>query len=135
MTLYIELGGRSVIEHAVRQAVSACALTNSKSPGAFAPHKTAQATEDLIEFLTFLFGGSPFYEGQAIHQAFSCLCNSHPGFDEVRDVLLQELTRRPQTAGLRPQVHAALEQIRHHAVRLPLPAHSQERPYAQARHF
>lgn len=135
MTLYIELGGRSVIEHAVRQAVGTCALTNSRSPGAFAPQKTAQATEDLIEFLTFLFGGSPFYEGPVIHQAFSCLCNSHPSFDEVRDVLLQELTRRPQAAALRPQVHAALEQIRHHAVRQPYPHHHQEPAQTHAMPF
>ncbi|MFN4127784.1 hypothetical protein [Pannonibacter indicus] len=135
MTLYIELGGRSVIERAVRQVVNARSGSQSGISGMFTPQQTAQASEDLTEFLTFLFGGSPIYEGPAIHLSFSCLCTSHAAFDEVRDLFTRELTLRPQTAGLRPQVHAALEQIRHHAVRQPHPARAQERPQFQARSF
>jgi hypothetical protein len=127
MTLYIELGGRSVIKRAVRQVVNARSGSQSGISGMFTPQQTAQASEDLTEFLT--------YEGPAIHLFFSCLCTSHAAFDEVRDLFTRELTLRPQTAGLRPQVHAALEQIRHHAVRQPHPARAQERPQFQARSF
>lgn len=135
MTLYIELGGRSVIERAVRQVLNVRLQNTSRPSDVMLPHQAELLREDLTEFLIFLFGGAPFYEGPAIHHAFSYICNSHSAFDEVRDMFIEELTPRPQTAGLRPQVHAALEQIRHHAVRQPHPAQMQERPQLQARSF
>lgn len=135
MTLYIELGGRSVIERAVRHVLSVRLPNTSRPSDVMLPHQAELLREDLTEFLIFLFGGAPFYEGPAIHHAFSYICSSHSAFDEVREMFIQELTQRPQAAGLRAQVHAALEQIRHHAVRQPHPAQMQERPQLQARSF
>jgi hypothetical protein len=109
MTLYLELGGRT----AIRRAVLATQAGDQPAP---------QATlEDLTEFLVFLFGGAPVYEGPALHHTVAAICQGHSGFDRLADELTEALTRSPATAALARDVRQVLEQVRCHAVRGPHP--------------
>ena len=109
MTLYLELGGRA----ALRRAVLAAQGGDQPAP---------QATlEDFVEFLVFLFGGAPVYEGPALHHTVAAICQGHSGFDRLVDDLTGALTGAPATAPLAHDVRRVLEQVRCHAVRGPHP--------------
>lgn len=118
MTLYLELGGRTAILNAVSAALAG---TDATQPG---------TAEDFTEFLVFLFGGAPVYEGPALHQTLGSVCRDHAGFDRLADALARALIRSPQTRPLDHDVRRTLEQIRCHAVRGPHPVALSAAPVA-----
>ncbi|NBN63732.1 hypothetical protein GWI72_03765 [Microvirga tunisiensis] len=109
MTLYLELGGRAAIRRALEATLSG------------GHPEQVEAREEFAEFLVFLFGGAPVYEGPALHQTVAPFCCGHQAYDRLVDALTEVLTASPQAAGLERDVRRALEQVRCHVVRSPHP--------------
>lgn len=86
MTLYMKIGGRTAIENALpalREALEA-------DPCFDLPSSCAEFEQsgDLCEFLVFLFGGSPVYDGKPAASLLSPLCSCEDAYERFVDHLV-----------------------------------------------
>ncbi|POF31494.1 globin domain-containing protein [Roseibium marinum] len=112
MTLYMKLGGRK----AIKQAMPRLRARLEQDP-CFDLSKFRQEFErsdDLTEFLIFLFGGAPFYDGKPVTELLSPVCPSQEIYQRFVDHLVtvifdgrtsgEETGLRDLMERLRPQV-------------------------------
>ncbi|ADZ70239.1 hypothetical protein [Polymorphum gilvum] len=113
MTLYLTLGGRP----AIRQAVAAV-LTEPmpEAGGGTVPAAAATAADDLTEFLVFLFGGAPIYEGPPISHTLAPYCADPGGYDRFVDRLARHLVGRNLPVRVEAELRVLLERVRRHVV-------------------
>ncbi|MBN9670893.1 Clp protease ClpP [Roseibium aggregatum] len=86
MTLYNKLGGRK----AIMQAMPLLQVRLEQDP-CFDLTKFRQEFErsdDLTEFLVFLFGGAPFYDGKPVNALLSPICTCADVYDRFVDHLV-----------------------------------------------
>jgi hypothetical protein len=114
MTLYLKLGGRPAIEEAAKRLQRRLRHDPAfREPVASAPdnHRT-----DLSEFLIFLSGGSPFYDGTPIGKILAPLCPSDEAFDLFVDHLATVLIGNDRPVQVEAQLRLLMEHIRPYAV-------------------
>lgn len=109
MTLYLKLGGRPVFAQAVRTCLRlTCTDTGQSTEAAF----TEAWKADLLEFLIYLYGGAPYYEGPLAADLFAPICPDHGAFDHFIDRLVAALMGERKTVKLETRLRLVLETIR-----------------------
>ena len=114
MTLYLKLGGRPAFQNAVQKLKNRMLFDGAidrRNQGA-----SLQNTDDLCEFLIFLSGGAPFYDGQPIAEILSPLCPDDKRYEmfvgHLVDILIADQDN-PQTE---TELRVVMEHIRPHVV-------------------
>ena len=89
MTLYLRLGGRAAIDEALfrlRERLSGDpAFKHANFRGEL------QSRSDFAEFLVFLVGGAPFYDGRPVNELLSPLCDSEDLYDRFAGHIIDAL--------------------------------------------
>lgn len=89
MTLYMKLGGRQAIAQAVPKLKHRLEEDPCFDVAGF--QSEFGASGDFTEFLVFLSGGAPFYEGKPISDLLSPLCTCADVYDRFVDHLVAVL--------------------------------------------
>ncbi|KZM48589.1 Clp protease ClpP [Labrenzia sp. OB1] len=112
MTLYMKLGGRRAFMQAMPRLQARLEQDSCFDSSKFR-HEFEQS-DDLSEFLIFLFGGAPYYEGKPVTKLLSPVCPSVETYQRFVDHLVaaffdgrasdEEADLRNLMERLRPQV-------------------------------
>lgn len=113
MTLYMKLGGRKTIMQAMPRLQARLEEDPCFDPGRF--RQEFERSEDLSEFLIFLSGGAPFYDGKPVTKLLSPICTGSDIYQRFVDHLAavffedapssdEEIELRDVMERLRPQV-------------------------------
>ncbi|GAA0771798.1 Clp protease ClpP [Roseibium denhamense] len=110
MTLYLSLGGRGAIEQAMPRLKQQLKDDSCFDLSAF--DKTFGGSDDLCEFLIFLLGGAPFYEGKPICDLLSPLCTCDDAYERFCDHLLSVFGPGTLSGAEVSSFRAILEELR-----------------------
>ena len=113
MTLYLKLGGRKAIKRAMPRLQARLEQDPCFDLGGF--RDEFEHSDDLTEFLIFLSGGAPFYDGKPICDLLSPICTCTDIYERFVDHLVavmfggtvsrsDETSFRELMKRLRPQV-------------------------------
>lgn len=113
MTLYLKLGGRKAIMHAMPRLQARLEQDPCFDLDGF--RQEFECGDDLTEFLIFLSGGAPFYDGKPICELLSPICTCSNVYERFVDHLIavilvekghqsDEKDFRELLSRLRPQV-------------------------------
>mgnify|MGYP000061499597 CR=1 FL=1 len=86
MTLYMTLGGRNEIMRAMPRLQARLEEDPCFDLAGF--RQEFERSDDFAEFLIFLFGGAPFYEGKPVSALLSPLCTCADAYDRFVDHLV-----------------------------------------------
>jgi len=86
MTIYLTLGGRNEIMRAMPRLQARLEEDPCFDLAGF--RQEFERSDDFAEFLIFLFGGAPFYEGKPISALLSPLCTCADVYDRFVDHLV-----------------------------------------------
>lgn len=117
MTLYLKLGGRPAFQEAIETLAS-----KLYQDSAFRlPHDgpVLRHADELCEFLIFLFGGAPFYDGMPIGQVLRPLRLDDDRYDRFVDHVVRSLGGRRSSVRDETQMRVVMEHIRPHVVGVP----------------
>ncbi len=84
-----------------------------------APAATSMDSEiraDLLEFLIFLAGGSPVYDGLPVSKMLSPLCPTNEAFDDFVDHVATSMIGTERPVRIEADLRLMLEHIRPHVV-------------------
>ncbi|SHM05807.1 globin family protein [Roseibium suaedae] len=110
MELYLSLGGRPAIAAAVERLDRRLRL-DSGFGGGNRPLQASYA-EDLTEFLVFVTGGAPIYEGRPVSMLLRPLCPSPEAFEILVDHVVTVLIGRERRPAEEAQLRRLLEHVR-----------------------
>ncbi len=117
MTLYLKLGGRPAFQEAIKT------LENRLyQDGAFRPSQDGHIlrhADELCEFLVFLFGGAPFYDGMPIGAVLQPLRLDDSRYDRFVDHVVNALGGNRSSVRNEAQMRVVMEHIRPHVVNVP----------------
>ncbi|WP_346895205.1 Clp protease ClpP [uncultured Roseibium sp.] len=117
MTLYLKLGGRPAFQEAMKT------LENKLyQDGAFRPSQDGRIlrhSDELCEFLVFLFGGAPFYDGMPIGTVLQPLRLDDNRYDRFVDHVVNALGGDRSSVSNEAQMRVVMEHIRPHVVNTP----------------
>ena len=117
MTLYLKLGGRPTFQEAIETLER-----RLKQDGKFSqPHggHVLPNADELCEFLIFLFGGAPFYDGMPIDRVLRPLRLDDTRYDRFVDHVVIALTGGRPSVRNETQLRVVMEHIRPHVVNAP----------------
>jgi len=86
MTLYLKLGGREAVMRAMPRLQARLEQDPCFDTAAF--RQEFESSDDLSEFLIFLAGGAPFYDGKPICELLSPICTCADVYDRFVDHLI-----------------------------------------------
>ncbi|MHA7772462.1 globin family protein [Roseibium sp. M-1] len=86
MTLYMKLGGRKAIMRAMPRLQARLEQDPCFDLAGF--RQEFERSDDLTEFLTFLFGGAPFYDGKPVSALLSPICTCVDVYERFVDHLV-----------------------------------------------
>ncbi|WP_428524836.1 Clp protease ClpP [Roseibium sp.] len=114
MTLYMKIGGRKAVLAAVpalkeRLDADPC-FDLSALRGEF------DTSGDLCEFLVFLFGGAPFYDGKPVTDLLSPLCDCDDVYGRFVDHLVAVLLRNALSEENEAELRSLMERLRPHVL-------------------
>ena len=113
MTLYLKLGGRPGISRAVEGLLER--LRKDRTGRADHELDVEQRT-DLTEFLIFLSGGAPFYDGRPIASLLSHFCPNDAAFDRMVDLLAEAAIGQERSIRVEAELRLMMEHIRAHVI-------------------
>lgn len=96
MTLYMKLGGRKAIMRAMPRLLTRLEQDACFNLGNF--RREFERSDDLSEFLIFLSGGAPFYDGKPISELLSPICTCADVYERFVDHLISVLLVGRQAA-------------------------------------
>ncbi|MEO9527864.1 Clp protease ClpP [Roseibium sp.] len=110
MTLYMKLGGRK----AIMQAMPALHARLDKDPcfdiATF--RQEFERSDDLTEFLIFLSGGAPFYDGKPVADLLSPICTGEDVYIRFVDHLVAVLFTERSTEDEKDALRQLMDQLR-----------------------
>lgn len=86
MTLYLKLGGRDAVVRAMPRLQAR--LEQDPCFDATQFRTEFERSDDLMEFLIFLSGGAPFYDGKSICNLLAPICTCHDVYERFVDHLV-----------------------------------------------
>lgn len=86
MTLYLKLGGREAIMRAMPRLQARLEQDPCFDVARF--RQEFERSDDLTEFLIFLAGGAPFYDGKPVCELLSPICTCHDVYERFVDHLV-----------------------------------------------
>lgn len=114
MTLYMKLGGRKAIMRAMPRLLARLEQDSCFTPGSF--RREFERSDDLTEFLVFLSGGAPFYDGKPISELLSPICTCEDVFERFVDHMVHVLfADRPAKAD-ETDLRLLMDRIRPHVL-------------------
>lgn len=110
MTLYMKLGGRKTIIQAMPRLQARLEQDPCFDLGRLR-HGFARS-DDLCEFLIFLCGGAPFYDGEPVSRLLSPLCTSADTYERFVDHLVAVLFDGRGASRDEAELRDLMEQLR-----------------------
>ncbi|MEP4768430.1 MAG: Clp protease ClpP [Roseibium sp.] len=110
MTLYITLGGRKAILQAMPQLWTRLEQDPCIDLGEF--RKEYEQSSDMCEFLVFLSGGAPFYDGKSVYELLSPLLTCTNVYDRFVDHLVVILSSESTTQKYESDLREAMSRLR-----------------------
>ncbi|MBD8890124.1 Clp protease ClpP [Roseibium litorale] len=110
MELYLTLGGRPAIAAAAERLNKRLRLDSGF--GGSSRALPAPYLEDLTEFLVFVTGGAPVYEGRPVSKLLRPLCPSQEAFEVLVDHVVTVLIGRERRPTEEAQLRVLLEHVR-----------------------
>ncbi len=86
MTLYLKLGGRTAIMRAMPRLKARLEQDPCFDVTSFLPE--FEHSDDLTEFLIFLAGGAPFYDGKPVCELLAPICTCNNIYERFVDHLV-----------------------------------------------
>jgi truncated hemoglobin YjbI len=86
MTLYMKLGGRKAVMRAMPRLQARLEQDPCFDLAGF--RQEFERSDDLAEFLVFLFGGAPFYDGKPVSALLSPICTCEDVYERFVDHLV-----------------------------------------------
>lgn len=86
MTLYMKIGGRKAVEKAMPSLNARLEADPCFDLAAFGAEFSPSG--DLCEFLVFLFGGAPYYDGKPVSDLLAPLCTCTDAYQRFVDHLV-----------------------------------------------
>ncbi|WP_428644908.1 hypothetical protein [Roseibium sp.] len=114
MTLYMTLGGRKAILAAMPRLQARLETDPCFDANRF--RHEFERSEDLTEFLVFLFGGAPFYDGKPIPELLSPLCSCSDVYERFVDHLVTIFSRDTNTPETENDLRQLMERLRPHVL-------------------
>ena len=114
MTLYMKLGGRKAIMRAMPHLLARLEQDPCFTPGSF--RQEFERSDDLSEFLIFLSGGAPFYDGKPINALLSPICTCADIYERFVDHLVSVLIGGRPAAGDEADLRQLMERLRPHVL-------------------
>jgi hypothetical protein len=114
MTLYMKIGGRKAVLAAIpplkNRLESDPCFDLAPLRGEF------DASGDFCEFLVFLFGGSPFYDGKPVTDLLSPLCDCDDVYGRFVDHLVAVLLHDDLNEESEAELRSLMERLRPHVL-------------------
>lgn len=117
MTLYLKIGGRPAFKEAMTRLEDR--LSSDGSFGFAEQGGKLSNTDDLCEFLIFLSGGAPFYDGSPVAEILGPLRLSDARYDLFVDHLVDVLTGDLRSIRAETELRLVMEHVRPHVVSPP----------------
>ncbi|MCK7612164.1 Clp protease ClpP [Roseibium sediminicola] len=114
MTLYMKLGGRKAIMRAMPHLLARLEQDPCFTPGSF--RQEFERSDDLSEFLIFLSGGAPFYDGKPICELLSPICTCADVYERFVDHLVFVLFNGRPTADDESHLRQLMGRLRPHVL-------------------
>lgn len=114
MTLYMKLGGRKAIMRAMPHLLARLEQDPCFTPRSF--RQEFERSDDLSEFLIFLSGGAPFYDGKPISALLSPICTCADIYERFVDHLVNVLIGGRPAAGDEADLRQLMERLRPHVL-------------------
>jgi hypothetical protein len=114
MTLYMKLGGRKTIMQAMPCLLSRLDQDPCFNLGRF--RQEMGGSDDLTEFLVFLSGGAPFYDGRPICDLLSPICTDKEVYARFVDHLVAVLLGSRTETGDETELRQLMDKIRPHVL-------------------
>lgn len=114
MTLYLKLGGRPAFREAIETLKSRLYQDSTFRLSQGDP--VLRHSDELCEFLIFLFGGAPYYDGMPIGRVLSPLRLDDSRYDRFVDHVVSALENRRSSIRDETQLRVVMEHIRPHVV-------------------
>lgn len=112
MTLYLNIGGRKAIK-----AVLPVLQARLEADPVFDPDHIRQAfgqTTDLCEFLVFITGGAPVYDGKPMAELLMPLCRSEEAYGRFAEHLAAGLGDQGAAPQDVTELHQLMQRLRSH---------------------
>lgn len=114
MTLYMKLGGRKAIMRAMPRLLSRLEQDPCFNLGAF--RREFERSDDLTEFLIFLSGGAPFYDGKPVCELLSPICTCAEVYERFVDHLVTVLFGGTQAVTDEADLRDLMDRVRPHVL-------------------
>jgi len=114
MTLYMKLGGRKAIMRAMPRLLARLEQDPCFALGTF--RQEFERSDDLTEFLVFLSGGAPFYDGKPVCELLSPICTCRDVYERFVDHMVCVLFGNHPTAADESDLRELMERIRPHVL-------------------
>ncbi|WP_269581655.1 Clp protease ClpP [Roseibium sp. Sym1] len=114
MTLYMKLGGRKMILQAMPHLLSRLEQDPCFNLGNF--RQELERSDDLTEFLVFLSGGAPIYEGKPICDLLSPICTDREVYARFVDHLVAVLLGGSAATGDEADLRMLMDRLRPHVL-------------------
>jgi len=128
MTLYMKLGGRKTITQAMPRLLARLEQDPRFTLGSL--RQELERSDDLTEFLVFLSGGAPFYDGKPINELLSPICPCQEVYGRFVDHMVCVLFGGNPAAADETDLRNLMDRIRPHVLDpkpvAPVPAYSVE---------
>lgn len=110
MTLYMKLGGRKTIMHAMPTLRARLEQDPCFDLEGF--RQEFERSDDLTEFLIFLSGGAPFYDGKPVSELLSPLCTCTDIYERFVDHLVAVFFKGTRDTGDEKELRALMKRLR-----------------------
>jgi hypothetical protein len=110
MTLYMKLGGRKAIMRAMPSLKVRLEQDSCFDLDGF--RQEFDRSDDLTEFLIFLSGGAPFYDGKPVSELLSPLCTCADIYDRFVDHLVAVFFKDSRAGNDEQDLRALMNRLR-----------------------
>ncbi|CTQ54916.1 hypothetical protein LP7551_03455 [Roseibium album] len=110
MTLYLKLGGRKAILRAMPSLKARLEQDSCFNLESF--RQEFERSDDLTEFLIFLSGGAPFYDGKPVSELLSPVCTCADIYERFVDHLVAVFFTGSRAASDEQELRALMKKLR-----------------------
>lgn len=114
MTLYMKLGGRKAIMEAMPHLLARLETDPCFDLDTY--RRQSERSEDLTEFLIFLSGGAPLYDGMSVTDLLSPICTGEKIYGRFVDHLVAVLVGDDLVDGEEDDLRQLMDQLRPHVL-------------------
>ncbi|MEE4013388.1 Clp protease ClpP [Roseibium sp. FZY0029] len=114
MTLYMKLGGREAIMQAMPHLKARLEQDPCFDVSSFLPE--FEHSDDLTEFLIFLSGGAPIYDGKPVSDLLAPICTCNNIYERFVDHLVAVIFNGVRAPGDEADLRDLMDRLRPHVI-------------------